>query len=701
MGSIEKSFEFENENAAIFEIDEGQIWLNQLFDLACGFGNKNLGSFRTRGLGVLDTSVGRFEADRLVLKKSNFDENKVSLTFSAGESLRLESEWRLCNDTGIWSRKDTLFNDGEESISIRRCLARFSFSPGVYEFFSQGSVWCNENQGIWQDLRHGGVVLGCEGGRTTQGGTPYMCLRDKDSGKGVAFHIIPRGNWVIKIRACTPECGVHLPYIVAELGQSDESLDIELAANGSFELPEILIQSLPNGQVETAAPNLQKYVLNKYFSTAKKTAPVIYNTWFDVFECLDVDRLGKQLAAAKEIGCEIFVVDAGWYGQGEGPWSQQIGDWREKLDGAFYGKMNDFADKVRGAGLKFGLWMEPERNFATVPAVKENPSWFLPGGGGCFYPDLSQQQVYNYILSEMSRLVETYELAWMKVDYNFELGSDPTELAGYYEQWYKLLDALRQKYPQTYFEGCTSGGLRLDINALSHFDGHFLSDNINPSDALRMYQQAILRLPPGRIGKWIGLRSVGKTIAQYAVPIEKTPVSIVTPAGCGAMWEKSETVSVDFAVRVALCGMPGFSGDIASLPDDAKKRIAEHMIFYKKWREFITASIAHLLTPVKLKSDHLGWAAIQLQQPGRSENLLFVYRLDDALNEKRFQLLGLDPEQTYSILNPDKDGEEAKKLTGLQLMNHGINVTVDNRYDAAVFVISAWNKGKNIAKKTV
>ncbi|MCI8694976.1 MAG: hypothetical protein HFH91_20155, partial [Lachnospiraceae bacterium] len=72
------------------------------------------------------------------------------------------------------------------------------------------------------------------------------------------------------------------------------------------------------------------------------------------------EKLLRYAESARELGCEIFEVDAGWYGR-EPDWSSSVGDWREKLDGAFYGRLAEFADKIRGMGMGFGLWMEPER----------------------------------------------------------------------------------------------------------------------------------------------------------------------------------------------------------------------------------------------------------------------------------------------------------------------------------------------------
>jgi len=682
---------FQGKDATTFEFDgAGPIWLRRLCGLPCGFGGRNEGPSRARGLTVLDTNIGRFEADGLTLAKKEFDGDSASFVWSAGdERIRLESIWTFCTQTGLWSRRDTIRNTGREKLTVSRCLARFPFAPGRYEIYSQSSRWCHENQGVWQELHHGGIDLRSEGGRSTQGGTPYVCLRQKDSGCGVAFHILPRGNWVIKVTACTA-VGDSLPFAVVELGLSDESLNLKLPAGHSFELPEVLIQALPCGQPERAAPNLHRYVQSNYFTSAKQTAPVVYNTWFDVFDELEVERLRNQLAAAKAVGCEVFTVDAGWYGAGEGAWSQQVGDWREKQDAVFHGRMAEFADAVRAEGLGFGLWMEPERNFASVPAVKAHPDWFLLGADGCYYPDLTNPAAYEGILSEMSRLMETYELAWMKVDFNFELRDDPvrSEFAHYYSRWYKLLDALRAKFPQVFLEGCASGGMRLDLNTLRHFDGHFLSDNVNPVEVLRIYQQALLRLPPGRLMKWIVLRSVGQRIPQYGLPLDEAPVSLVTPAGTGATWEQSETTTLDFAARVALPGMPGLSGDIAGLPPEAKERLRDHIVFYKKWRTFIAGSIAHLLTPCRPQEDRGGWVAIQLQHPKKEQNLLFVYRLDDGCEERMFHLRGLDPQRKYVLSDEDRPNEKPECFTGSQLMDEGLIVALPHRFSAAVLVLT-------------
>jgi len=686
----EGKYVFQDNISTRFMFDKEQkIFLGQLCGLYCGLEGSNDIPEAIKDLFNIRTNVNSLSAASFSLTERRIEANSVQLAYiHKNNMIGINSLWEYCKQTGIWSRKDNVRNISSEDMYLIRYLYRYVFTPDDYEIFSQQGAWCNENQGVWQDIHHGSIILKNEGGRTTQGGTPYMCLKSKCTGKAVAFNVIPCGNWVIKVISHTAD-GYSRPFLIVEIGLSDENLNLYLAQGESIELPEVLIQPIPNGKIENSAPYLHRYLLKKHFDSAKPIAPVIYNTWFDAFDFLEVGRLRKQLQAARQIGCEVFVIDSGWYGSGNNPWFQKAGDWSENSESAFNGKMRNFAQEVRKNGLGFGLWMEPERNFADVPIVKSNPDWFLKGTGNYYYPNLVNEQAYKYVLSEISRLIETYELVWMKIDYNFKFGIDPsgTEFAFYYNKWYMLLDELRARYPGVFFEGCASGGMRLDINTLGHFDSHFLSDNANPSDVIRIYQQAILRLLPGRLGKWVVLRSAGCSIPQYGIPINDSPARFVTPAGCGAIWEKSETVDVDFAVRAALCGMPGFSGDISSLPNETKLRLNYHVQFYKKWREFIAGAVAFLLTPVEPKTDHTGWIAIQLKNPQKKESLVFVYRLEDPSSRNTFNLRELESKTKYSVSVDYKTLTDKDLFAGTELMNNGFVVELPDKNSAAICIV--------------
>ncbi|MCK4981600.1 MAG: alpha-galactosidase, partial [Victivallaceae bacterium] len=646
---MQTELKYNNTTVVKCELDKkGNLFLSNLFNIKCCPMPMGFNSI----FSIKSSSSMPIEESKLKTSKEN---KQNQLMFSSVASLlEIQSLWSSCNKTGIVSRKDTLVNKSKEQIKISRALASFAFAPGNYEVYSESSIWCRENQGKWRNLQHGAFILKNEGGRTTQGGTPYICLREKTSGAGVIFHIIPRGNWVIKVTTHTN--GPELPYLVLEIGLSDEFLDMNIAPSTSIELPEILIQALPENGIEFAAPALHQYVLENLLQVKHKKikstcpCPVVYNTWFDCFHKLEITRLRSQLAVAKQVGCEVFVVDAGWYGANGGSWFNQTGDWRENLNKAFKGKMFEFSQEVRKAGLGFGLWMEPERLCKDVPIMKTHPEWFLSGDGECFYPNLTLAEVYDYTFSEMSRLIATYQLVWMKIDFNFKLGIDPSgaEFADYYTKWYHLLDELKERYPNVFFEGCTSGGMRLDLNTLSHFDTHFLSDNVNPWDVLRISQSALLRFPPGKIIRWAVLRNIGARAPVYGAEITFED-RLITPAGNGATWNEFESVNFDFAVLAAMPGGFGLSGDIASLSEKYKIKLRNYINFYKEWREFISNSSAELLTPVKPLGDRQGWIALQLTNPKHKERLLFIYRLNDVNDKINIKLRGIEEDKQYAI----------------------------------------------------
>jgi alpha-galactosidase len=624
---------------------------------------------RAQGHAVLNIDGRRYEAGDLRPETIIEDAEHTLARWRVGDTgVRLTTEWDVCPATGVVSRRDTLVNAGASPVVVSRCLARIAFPSGRYECYSQASRWCHENQGAWQDL-HGGFRLGHASGRTTEGGAPYLCVRQVGASRGVAFHILAVGNWCVNVRS-VPQSG-NEPFAVVELGLSDDDLHRTLAAGDTLPLPELLFQPVCNGEPHRAAAAFHRFLLSRYFADAKAEAPVVYNTWFDQFEVLDVPRLRRQLAAAREVGCEVLVVDAGWFGAGAGNWSTQIGDWREKTDAAFHGNMVEFADEVRREGLGFGLWMEPERFGPDAPIRTEHPEWFVPVGSAARI-DLTQPQARRWMRSEIGRLVETYSLAWMKIDFNFSLGTDDSgaELYDYYVAWYALLDEVRAAYPNTFFEGCASGALRTDIEALRHFDNHFISDSVNPVDVLRISQGAWLRLPPGRLGRWAVLRSAGQVVPRYGQSQGESPSLVLTPRR--AVWEPAESVELDTALLTAMCGMMGFSGDLAGLTDEHRTRIAQAVAFYKTWRKDITGSEAHMLTPPEPIGVRTGWVGVQLRSPAADTNLVFVYAVGIAGAPPPMPLYGLCPEQTYRVTRGFDGENDGEPMSGKDLMRDGL-----------------------------
>jgi len=674
-----------------FEQSEDSVWLERLFGVTCNFCGKNEAPLRLRGLLNLSLDHQVILASDWRLTDSQARENEIQLAWQTADNrLEWKSLWNLHPDTGVCRRQDILTNKSPNPVTIQRALARFTFTPEDYEIYCQRSTWNNENQGAWLTLDRGTLLLHSEAGRTCQSATPYMAMRPVHSSRGIAFHILPCGNWIIKAsRSAAMPGGQTKPFLVLEAGLADHNLHLALDPGRSLSLPEILIQSLPDSTAESAAPRLHQHLLHHVLPKRSALPPVIYNTWLHHFDRFTPELLREQIAAAKEVGCEAFVIDAGWYGGDSQAWEKQTGNWLENTKIAFQGNMKRFAEEVRAAGMGFGLWMEPEAVNPDAPICREHPEWLIPSLSGRFYPDLQNPGMYHHIRSEMIRLIETYQLVWMKIDFNQEIGPDPyhQECYGYYQAWYRLLDEIKQQYPALFLESSASGGMRSDIRTLCHFDGHFISDTAESIDVLRIYQGALLRLPPGRILKWATVRAWQSNTPFYAPNQDPDPNALLVPSG--ATWGQAFPYPLDFILRANFTGVLGFSGDLASLPAEQRTRIGEHVQFYKQWRAFIYHASAHLLTPPEASSVRNGWPAFQFQGPDLNTSLIFAYRLDPYSDAKILYPRNLLPDANYNVVNPDSANEPAVLLSGKQLMHQGLTICLPQKFSAAIRILQA------------
>ena len=234
-----KYFGPEEKPYAEFCHDDETLQLRSMFGVMLGNNGAVDGDVRKQGMMLLCADEKRYEGNALTLVGKEFDDSHVDTVWKTIDGkLEIRSRCQFDEATGIISRKDTLVNISQQAVTLRRYLYRFVLSPGRYEAYYQESRWLNENQGHWSPIISGDIVLKNQWGRTSEGGTPYTCVREIGVTNGIALHIIPCGNWMIKI-SCRPNSSA-LPFVVVELGLSDEDLNYPVKPGESVELPEIL-----------------------------------------------------------------------------------------------------------------------------------------------------------------------------------------------------------------------------------------------------------------------------------------------------------------------------------------------------------------------------------------------------------------------------------------------------------------------------
>lgn len=535
-----------------------------------------------------------------------------------------------------------LQNLGSETLCITRAFIRVMMEPGPYEYYAQSSRWSIENTASWKALDDLGVLLSHKEGRTTGGNTPYLAMRLLGCRQTVSFHLLPVGNW--RIRVIPQFYSNTEPPVAVDLGMRDEELAYQLAPGQTWKLPEVIIQQ--SSTFDEAMPQLHQFIRSNFIKNQAPELPVLFNTWFDRFAKLDLAHLHDALQAAKEVGCETFVIDAGWFG-GDTGWSN-VGDWREKTTQAFFGRMNDFANTVRAAGLKFGIWMEPERYVPDTPIVKSHPEWFIYTGlENWMRIDLTIPAAREYFKNEIARLFTTYDLRYIKFDMNATLGSDDSghELNTYQTIFLNILDELKAEYPEVIMENCASGAMRSELTTFKHFDVMFPSDNVNPFTMLKTIQGLWRRYLPGRIIRWSTMREVKDYLAQFS-----DVNTVITPGE--ATFEEYERVDLESLLIANFTGGSfSFTGDIASLGPDNRALVKKYIDLYKSRRQFLLDCSGRWLMDTERMQQ------FQLEKDG---NVIVVtaYIASDQVATRKVYPQALNPQAYYQVNNTRRTGED-------------------------------------------
>ena len=566
-------------------------------------------------------------------------------------------------ETGIISRRDSVTNLKRKPVILRRYLADFPFTRGEYEINSRQSFWCREQQGAWTPLRAGALELFSREGRYCEGSAPFAVMRDSYNTHSLGFMVLAQGDWLLRF-AVTSKNGM-ITAMNVQAGLSDDRLELELAPNECWEAPEILIQLLPGREEFSGSAAMNRY-LNRRFPMRMEEPPVVYNTWLDRMSKLELPRLRKQLAAARECGCEVFVVDYGWYEDHKS--FTRLNDWDECTDRAFFGKMSEFADEVRAAGLGFGFWVEFEFFSTESDIVKEHPEWFFASAHpNIVSPKLWLPEVEDHMVKTLFCAIRRYKAVYVKNDMNHSQGYEASRLNRYYNGLEKVMARIKKLLPEVTFENCSSGSLRATAGPmLKNFDTHFISDNASPLENLRMIQHMGCAFPVGRIYHWF----VGSELHPGADSSLSSGL-IVQPQA--ATWLRMQVEDLHFGLLSCLTGIIGFSCDLASFAPEHRKIIRHYTDFFKAHRAEIIRSELHLLTAPQDFEKKRGNLALQLSDPVSDTHFMFVFHHTcDGDFRRIFHPAALDPGKNYRVAGVFPEPEKEISAAGQELVKKGI-----------------------------
>ncbi len=559
--------------------------------------------------------------------------------------------------SGVVRRIDTVKNISNEEITLNTLASKFTLIGGEYEVYTQYSGWLNESMGAWQELNTS-IMSRSTSVRNTQSADPFMCLWSLQAGRGVAFHINAFSTWQMRVsRFCT---GGEAAIIEVELGLVPDNLNLKLSPGEEITLPEILYYDIQN-KLDMDAYKLHSYINARY---PRREMPVVYNSWLARFFHVTYDDTLKQIEKAAKLGVEYYVIDAGWYGEGDNWWTHR-GDWQENETLGFQCRMSEIADAVRAKGMKFGFWLEPETGMVDSHAYKAHPEYFLENDRTAYLLDFANPEAVDYIFNITCELVDKYDAKYIKFDFNADLFYDEyqTGFIKYFEGHRSYISRLREKYPDLYIENCASGGNRLSLRDGALYDSFWLTDDQSPYTSLRVFKDTVRRLPPQWIERWATIRSAEQFSPKYK-SFDYVDKIIATD---DATWENVRGVNLDFLLGV-LTGSPiGLSFDLNKVTDEVLGSLKEFIEKFKADREFWMGASCRILTDTKTVTT----LQFSNEDLSRVEIVLFTHKIMQ------------DSACVYPVVDENVSYEAGESImSGKDISDNGIEIITDKIYSA-------------------
>lgn len=413
---------------------------------------------------------------------------------------------------------------------------------------------------------------------------------------------------------------------------------------------------------------------------------VCYNTWYNWNIELQEETLREEARLAADLGFECFYLDAGWYagspakrasfGIGLGTWTEN----REK----FPSGIAAFADFVHSLGMKFGVWVEPERvdlSLVDRPGSAIRKSWLAgadvpeaSGRGGTSLLCFGNPEVVAWAKETLSRVVAEYKVEWLKWDHNMYFictrgdhghqtgDGNYAHIRGVYE----VMDHLRQRFPRLVIENCASGGYRTDLGIIRYTNTAWNSDATAPGHRVR-YQTtgAGYVFPPQYLNSWF-------------IKNREEPVS-----------ETSSPALLDYYFRSRMLGAFGVSDRIADWPANVREAARRAVAAVKRMRPTLRGDVYHLLPQASLFIPPLPapseWEAIEYFHPAAQQGVVLCFRAQAEAAGLTLPLRGLDPKSRYRVTWNDAGRRETR--TGAEWSKSGAKVALPEKFTSEILWI--------------
>ena len=328
------------------------------------------------------------------------------------------------------------------------------------------------------------------GSWSTKEELPQGIIEDAEN-RAIAFAIESSSSWYYEIADNRGKYYLWLGGASLPFGDLEKELD----TGATYRTVSIVLTD--GTSAEDAIGELTKYRRKTVKrSPSDLKLPTIFNEYMHLSWDSPTEENTRRVApTVASLGIDYYVIDCGWHNEEPGcevyPY---VGQWKES-HARFPSGLRKTTDYIRSLGMKPGLWIEPEiiGIKCTDMLAYYDDDCFLSRNGkkiavmGRYFLDYRNARVREYMSESIRRMVEDYGADYIKFDYNEDIGigtdkdakSRGEGLEDATRAFFSWVSEMTERYPEVIFEGCASGGMRMDGSSLSHFSLVSTSDQID------------------------------------------------------------------------------------------------------------------------------------------------------------------------------------------------------------------------------
>ncbi len=554
----------------------------------------------------------------------------------------------------VLARSMQVKNEGEKPFKLTDVQSSMRLPADKYEIIHLKGAWARERQARRVTMGEGTYAIKSRRGASGHENNPFMAVvkpyTTEDQGDVYAMTHVYSGSFSAAV-----DVGIdNEPTMM--IGLCSDVFNWEMAPGAVFQSPEALFIYASdglNGLSHRMHPFVRQRICRGKWRDLPR--PILVNNWEATYFGFNYDKLIAIAKRGAEIGCELFVLDDGWFGKRNSD-NCSLGDWVVN-EGKLEGGIKRIAESINELGMQFGLWFEPEMVSPDSDLYRAHPDWCLHVDGrdrtecrNQLILDMSRKEVQDYIIDIVSGVLRSAPISYVKWDMNRNMAEGfscmlPAQQRmetqhRYMLGLYRVLEEITSAFPEVLFESCSGGGGRFDCGMLYYMPQTWTSDDTDARERTRIQYGTSLIYPCSAMGAHVS-----------AVPNHQT----------------GRVTSFQTRCDVAMGGNFGFELDLSKQTEEDLATAKKAVEMVKKLRNTMQQGVyTRLLNPF----ENEGRAAWQFMDENTVIVCVYVDQQQPNPQPHRIRLAGLDAEAVYA------DAEHGITASGAALMNLGLIMPV-------------------------